>query len=73
MFLIITSKAGNLITHEARETLSVYTVRTGELLVVVDGVPHTYALDDVECWHGYPTRAAALVDGADLRAYPGLE
>lgn len=73
MFLLITPKTGNSITHEARETLSVYTTRAGDLLIVVDGKPYTYPIDTVQCWQGYPSREAALVDGADVREYPGLE
>jgi hypothetical protein len=71
MFMLITPVSGNLITHEAVETLSVYCGVKDGLLVVVDGKPFHYDLDAVQSWQGYPSREAALVDGADMRAYPG--
>lgn len=73
MFLVIIPKQGKTITHLAYASLSVYATVSGDLLVVVDGNPYTYAIDDLECWNGYPSREAALLDGADLRDYPALK
>jgi hypothetical protein len=73
MFLLITPVSGNLITHEAQSRLLVsimdkflyvYTDHDGTVI---------YPLDAIQSWQGYPSRNAALVDGADMRAYPGLE
>lgn len=72
MFLVIIPKQGKTITHLAYASLSVYATASGELLVVVDGNPYTYEIDELECWNVYPSREAALLDGADLRDYPAL-
>lgn len=76
MILLITPKHGNTEAFRPRETLSVYVVQYGVdagVMVVVDGKPHKYELEDVDGFHWYSDDEAALFYPADLRGYPGLE
>lgn len=77
MFAILTYKSGRIEYYESAETLSTYTVdKTAEngIIIVVDGKPgELIPLAEFGRLEQYPTRAAALLDGADLRDYPALK
>lgn len=73
MFLLITPREGNVIAHEAEYALEV-TTTPNYLYLAIDYTDNfKYPLEALQCWQGYPSREAALVDGADLRGYPGME